>query len=279
MHRKKSLTTYLKLCTEFYDLDKPHNHHSPEFQCYLEYAEQAGKKPILEPMCGSGRLLIPLLQAGFDIYGFDASAYMLDALKHKYPPVNTVNTTPLCQSSNRQATIISTEHQRVWQQFVQDFISDIHYQLIFIPFGSFGLITNRNEAQKALTVLYQHLAPCGKLVLEIETIASLPQPLEIWRRGVHSKPNGSKIAINALASYDPATQIYQSLCRYELIVNNTITEIETEDFQQYLYRFDELDDMLKQTGFSQVKKYQSFTKEPATNTAAQILLYECTKDL
>lgn len=41
---------------------------------YLEYA-QTITTPILEPMCGSGRFLIPMLEQGFNIEGFDASPH------------------------------------------------------------------------------------------------------------------------------------------------------------------------------------------------------------
>jgi 2-polyprenyl-3-methyl-5-hydroxy-6-metoxy-1,4-benzoquinol methylase len=37
---------------------------------------------ILEPMCGTGRFLLPLFEEGFNIHGFDASEHMLEAL-HK----------------------------------------------------------------------------------------------------------------------------------------------------------------------------------------------------
>ena len=38
---------------------------------------------VLECACGTGIFLLPLLQAGYDIYGFDSSASMLDTLKRK----------------------------------------------------------------------------------------------------------------------------------------------------------------------------------------------------
>jgi hypothetical protein len=49
---------YKILCTEYYELDKPN---APEdaLQWYLIYAEEANGL-ILELMCWTGRLLIPL---------------------------------------------------------------------------------------------------------------------------------------------------------------------------------------------------------------------------
>ena len=56
---------YKSLCTQFYDIDKP-TAPQKELDFYLRYARRA-RGPILEPMCGSGRFLVPIAQSGFDI--------------------------------------------------------------------------------------------------------------------------------------------------------------------------------------------------------------------
>lgn len=255
--QKPVLKTYLKLCTEFYDLEQ-HVNGAQAQAFFLHHAHQA-HGPILEPMCGTGRFLIPMLQAGFDVEGFDASAHMLDAFKKKY-------------------ALISNQTPPVRQEWVQHFSSNKRYQLIFVPYGSWGLITNLEESQKGLSVLFQHLLPGGKLILEIETVASVPQPCGIWRRGIHTRVDGSKIALSTLTSYDNTSQIFQSLCRYESMVNGHIEETEEEDFRQYLYRFDELDELLKRAGFKDIKKYPAYdcTQAPDENTS--IIIYECSKE-
>ena len=67
----EKLDTYLSLCTQYYDFDKPD---APDDACafYLQYANRIGGK-VLESMCGSGRFLIPIMELGYDIEGFDAS--------------------------------------------------------------------------------------------------------------------------------------------------------------------------------------------------------------
>lgn len=41
------------------------------------------KPKLLEPACGTGRLIIPLLRSGFDCTGFDLNKYALDYLNEK----------------------------------------------------------------------------------------------------------------------------------------------------------------------------------------------------
>ena len=244
---------YKQLCTEYYDLE-PHKDHAQALAFYMQLAQQA-RGPILEPMCGTGRFLIPLAQAGFDIEGFDASEHMLAALKKRVAP----KTAP------------------VTQQFVQNFSSPRRYAFMFIPYGSWGLITERRDAQEGLVNLYNHLAPGGTCVFEIETVASAPTTTHAWNRGVHTRADGSHIAINTRPTYNPETQIYQAICHYESIRGSTIDATETEDFRMYLYQFDEFDDALKAAGFTHIKKYVDYQRTPATDPNAPLLIYECSR--
>ncbi len=248
------MKTYQELCTEFYDLEQ----HPLGEQALAFYLEQARKAngPILEPMCGTGRFLIPMLQAGFDVEGFDASPFMLDALRKKYAH-------------------FSLQEAPISQQLIQDFTSVRRYQLIFIPYGSFGLITSCEDVKRSLSVLRHHLQPGGKCILEIETVASVPQPCGVWRRGVHSRPDGSKIALSFITSYDPQTQLFQSFSRYELLDNGLVQATEEENFQQYLYRCDELDELLYDAGFMLIKKYPSYNPTQEVVSSTSIIVYEC----
>ncbi|MBA2307027.1 hypothetical protein H0W26_02755 [Candidatus Dependentiae bacterium] len=61
---------YGNLCTAFFDLDKPSP--SPiEYKFYENYVKQSSGA-ILEPMCCSGRYLLPLFESGYNVHGFDA---------------------------------------------------------------------------------------------------------------------------------------------------------------------------------------------------------------
>jgi SAM-dependent methyltransferase len=247
---------YKKLCTEFYDLE-PHRDGAESHIFYMQHAQLANG-PILEPMCGTGRFLIPMLEQGYDIEGFDASPDMLDALKKKWAQ-------------------LSDTRPPVWQQKIQDFGKQKWYNLIFVPYGSWGLISNTDDAKKSLSLMYNHLAPGGKFIIEIETVDSVPQPCGIWRRAIHTRTDGSKIAVNSNASFDAVTQMFTATCRYESFTSAGIDAVEHEIFEMYLYRFDEMDALLQAAGFTNIKKYQDYAGTQATDQATHIIVYECTK--
>lgn len=119
------LENYKKLCTLFYDTDKPYPPHE-EFLFYISLCDQY-KTDILEPMCGSGRFLIPLLEKGFVIDAFDASESMVFSLRRKISKKNLV--------------LSSFVHC-----LFEDYIFKKKYNLIFIPSASFGLFTSPEKA-------------------------------------------------------------------------------------------------------------------------------------
>lgn len=70
---------YKSLCTEFYDLTKPLASDAE----IAFYQEKLVQKTVLEVMCGSGRLLIPLLKAGLKVDGLDYSSEMLSNCRER----------------------------------------------------------------------------------------------------------------------------------------------------------------------------------------------------
>lgn len=246
---------YQKLCTEFYDLE-PHKDGKEAAAFYLAHAREA-KGPILEPMCGSGRFLLPILQEGLDAEGFDSSQHMIQSFQEKYRAIGPGS--PPAQ-----------------QLKLEDFKSERRYAVIFIPYGSLGLILDPNAVKEGLRNLYQHLLPGGKLFLDIETVASVPT-CDVPQRGFNTRKDGSLIALNTLAAYNSAMQLFTCYCRYESIVQGKIEAVEYEEFKQYLYRFNELDPLLKEMGFSSIQKTRNYEGDPCSGEQDPFIVYCCKK--
>lgn len=253
----KESVPYQALCTEYYELDKPN---APEdaFQCYLKYAENA-HGPILEPMCGTGRFLIPLLERGYSVTGFDYSPHMLAICRKK------------CQERGLPA--------HVMEATFETFSLPDTYSLIFIPSSSFCLLTTCEQAIQALQFISNHLKSGGKFVFEIETLKAVSESQGIWKGKWVTKSDGSKIVINTLAQFDAISRIETVLCRYELWEENVISRIEVENFCLKLYEPLEMELLLKQCGLEIIGKWQAepYTHIEASDTDA-VILYECIKD-
>lgn len=70
------LSYYGRLSSEVYNMDKPVGHSFGDIEFYAERLKSC-KGPVLEPAAGTGRMLIPLLEKGFHVEGFDSSKDML----------------------------------------------------------------------------------------------------------------------------------------------------------------------------------------------------------
>lgn len=248
----KKLDTYLSLCTEVYDLSKPK---PPEdaYAFYRSYAMQA-KGHILEPMCGTGRFLLPLLTEGFDVHGFDASDHMLERLYAK------------ANAENLKLT--------VWEGFVENLERTEKYNLIFIPSGSFCLIIEPAQVKAAVKTLYNHLSDAGVLLFEVETLKAVP-PLDVWRGSVWHKPNGQMILLSQLTSFKD--NICSSICKYELTHNNSIIHTEIEELKVRIYDPHELTKLLKSCGFKNIRMIKTFDSTAAPDENDEAIVYECRK--
>jgi SAM-dependent methyltransferase len=108
--------------------------------------------PVLECACGTGLIWLPLLAAGHDMYGFDISPWMLARLKRN-----------AAQQGLSEAYI----ERRISIQALESFRYDQRFAAITIPTNTFANLTTQDAQIKALGNIHDHLAPGGRLLLDI----------------------------------------------------------------------------------------------------------------
>ena len=62
--------------------DAMYSDRKEDVEFYVSMAQEVDA-PVLECGCGTGRILIPLVQSGLDVWGVDSSNAMLDILRSK----------------------------------------------------------------------------------------------------------------------------------------------------------------------------------------------------
>lgn len=236
-----------------YDLDKPVVPKDALF-FYMDYAKKSAG-PVLEPMCGTGRFLLPLAESGIAIDGFDNSAYMLDTCKRK------------CEAKQLKPNL--------WIENIEDFDAGRQYALIIIPAGSFGLIITDDAVTKSLNRLKAHLLPGGTLVMEIETPSSKPENSIEWvetKRG--KRPNGDTLVENVKTSYDSDNKLSHYHLKYNLVVGGEIVETECMDFVTRLYYREEFIETLNDIGFKKVRSFKAYD-HTAPGKDNSVIVFEC----
>jgi SAM-dependent methyltransferase len=129
---------------------------------YVEQA-RAAAGPVLEVACGTGRVLLPVLQAGADADGFDLHPGMLEVLK-------------------RKAAALGLK-PRAFQADMRDFTMPRRYLLITIPFRAFLHNLTTEDQLRTLRCCREHLESGGRLVLDLfhPTFERLVEPDGRWR--------------------------------------------------------------------------------------------------
>ena len=108
---------------------------------------RAASGPVLEVACGTGRVHLPVLQAGVNLDGFDLHSGMLELLRRKAAALGLV--------------------PRVIQADMRDFTMPRRYDLIVIPFRAFLHNLTTADELGTLRTCREHLEPGGRLVLDL----------------------------------------------------------------------------------------------------------------
>ncbi len=202
------MAAYGRLCTLFYDADKPRAS-TAEVDWYAErLPRDAG--PMLEAMAGSGRLLLPLLERRINVHGVDASPAMVASCEARLAAAGL--STPL------------------FRQDVATLNLPFRYAAAIVAAGSFQLLADPAAAQKALERLRAHLVAPGVLLMDlyVPTEATHPPGAPEVQIQTVTLEDGSKIARRAEVFVDAEGRRIDIRSRYEQRERATITAREDE---------------------------------------------------
>jgi SAM-dependent methyltransferase len=188
---------------------------APEVELYTPFL----RSPILDAGCGAGRLLAPLLDAGFDVDGCDASADMIDRCRRRVP---------------RAALWVSPLHE----------LEPPRQYASIVCSGVFGLGSTRAQDEQGIAKLHAALLPGGTLVLDNEE-----KPFR-WRIRDWNEPMGGEITLRSRV--DAVDDVDR--CVY-LTIRAETAGGRSEEYplsMRQWYR-DELMALLQRTGFASVE--------------------------
>jgi SAM-dependent methyltransferase len=238
---------YGSIAAEIYDIDKPVGA-MPDTAFYLD-ALTGVSGPVLEPACGSGRTLLPLLQAGHAMAGFDPSAEMLER----------------CRARCAEAGFTPD----LSRQSFADFTYSEPFGAIVIPAGTFTLIADFAAAMDALGRFRDHLTPGGRLVLDIQPISSLARTAEDQRSWTAENSDlltleGKRIATDWLG------QTARTVYRYERWRDNRLIESQLEPMAQRFWGVEEFRLALLSVGFGDIVITGNYRPGPLSERARSL---------
>ncbi|MFP4643554.1 MAG: class I SAM-dependent methyltransferase [Spirochaetales bacterium] len=131
----------------YYDMDTA-SYSQRDLAFYLDYATRRGGR-VLELACGTGRVTLPLLHAGLEVWALDLSEPMLDELSAKA----------------RQLPSELQERLHVRHGSMDAFAFDRVFDLIIVPFRGFQALIDEERIDGCLSCVRRHLAPGGEFIV------------------------------------------------------------------------------------------------------------------
>lgn len=243
---------YGKMSSEVYDMDKPIGHSFGDIEFYISRLE-ACKGGILEPACGTGRMLVPLLEKGLKVEGFDVSRDMLSICEKN------------CSSRNLDTKLFEAK--------MESFSRSAKYDAIIVPTGTFLLLHKREDSIKALHNFYKHLSNGGRLIVDIFLQTNISKGVvstKTWQCA-----NGDIITLeNKVVEVDYINQYTVSYGRYEKWREGALLETELEYFPLRWYGVEEFKLILESIGFKDIVISSDYHYGKYPSNAEQVITYE-----
>lgn len=230
-----------------------HNLDNEDLPFWFDLAtQQTGT--ILELGCGTGRVLLPLHEAGFNILGLDLDPNMLYHLSY------------LAKKKKLEAP-------KIFQADCARFHIHRCFDLIIMPCNTFSTLS-ATDRKDTLLAVKSHLSPGGLFVFCIpnpEILKKLPKESEPEVEDIFTHPlDGEPVQVSS--SWRRSEKDFTLLWIYDhLLSNGTVTRIKIEIVHQLLTTKDYLDE-IQAHGLHLQAIYGDFKKKPYRSSSPALII-------
>lgn len=217
---------------ELYDILLGGLDYGLEFYCDL--AKRASG-PVLDIGCGTGRVMLPCLQAGTDIDGLDLFEPMLAQLRKSAAKLGL--------------------SPRLYQADLSEFRLPRRYALAIIPFNAFTHNLTQDSQIRCLQCCREHLLPDGMLVFDgafpgLQWIGA-PQNSRVLEGEITDPRGGGKLRVFDARSFDRVRQLQHSITEVERVSpDGTVELLQRSEYDtRWVYK-DEMALLLRHAGYA-----------------------------
>ncbi len=242
------------LFAHYYDADM--GDFADDLPLYRELARR-NEGRVLDAMCGTGRVVVPLAVAGFDVVGVDIAPEMVRVVERK------------------RSELQLEQRLHVVQADIRTLALPQRFGLVLVPMNSFMHLETVEDQLAALRSIRRHLEPNGLVVLDLFH----PDPRDLMTdQGVlvyertFTSASGRPVQKFVVRRTDAANQrqevefIYDELQEDGRVVRRTLPFV-----MRWLYRF-ELQHLLARAGLRVEEVYGDYDLEPYTSDSSQLIV-------
>jgi ubiquinone/menaquinone biosynthesis C-methylase UbiE len=244
---------YGRLSTEVYDLDKPIGTSFGDVEYYKHSLTEVDGR-VLEPAVGTGRVLIPLLQAGIDVDGYDSSPEMLALCRER------------CREHGLDPALSDGD--------MTTFRAPGEYAAVIVPAGSITLLDGQRELMRALDWFHECLQLHGRLVVDVPApvLSAEPEAMRHWAAGEFVWTLQTMHV-----AYDPAANQTTRWLRYEKWHAGSLIATELQVFRLQHWSITEFTNMLVTAGFVHVTVTADYDPKLTPNAASDLWTFSAEK--
>jgi ubiquinone/menaquinone biosynthesis C-methylase UbiE len=224
---------------------------------YVGLAREA-KGPVLEIACGTGRILLPCMQAGVEVDGLDLYEGMLSTLRQKAAALHLA--------------------PKLYQADMSDFQLPRRYALIMITFNAFIHNVTQEAQLRCLKLCRQHLLPGGVLVFDTFFPAlglfSAPENTRVLELETRHPQTGLPLRLYDTRSFNRVEQTQRSVNEIETVDGaGKVTTIHRSEFKtRYIYK-EEMALLLRVAGFARWEICGGFDRRPLTQETDSMIVF------
>lgn len=207
----------------------------------IELLNEFKCKNILEPFCGTGRILLPLVQKGFNVTGIDGSEVMLNRLHNKMSK-ELIN-------PNDKVQIINAD--------VTEYTWGTGYDAVILGANCFFELASLDEQEKILRKAYDSIRNGGYIFIDNDNIEDeLPETwcqLNIENRAFPSGICQDGIELRSYSKpifVDKKNKIWKAYRRMEVYKDNIIIEEYSWEQQKHPVGCNEIMNMITKLNLS-----------------------------
>jgi len=211
--------TRSQLLAQLYDWE--HDFFSADIELYTSLAQRTGG-PVLEPACGTGRVLDPLARRGLQVVGFDSSPDML------------------ARARERLGDLAS--RVRLGQAALGDPLPLGSFHLVLLALDAFGFVYETAGQIDFLERIRDSMAAQGLLVLDLvhaSLLSDQPQGIPVLQRSAFDEEIGARVSKWVVRRMAPSTQQIVLDCFYDLVWSDgSFSRLEESVRLRYFSRYE-----------------------------------------
>jgi SAM-dependent methyltransferase len=224
---------------------------------WLDVARRAGG-PVLEAGCGTGRILLRLIEAGVDADGFDASPAMIERFHAK------------ARAGAWPASAVEAD--------MREFSLPRRYARVICAFNGFAHCETTADQVRALECFKKHLEPGGAAVIHMSYPGhqywAEPDGVPVLETETKVAATGHTLQLWDTRFKDPVAQRQRSEIEIRELDKNgqTAASHRFETSQRWVYRF-ELELLFRAAGFSRCEITGGFDGKALTDPGDQMIAW------